>query len=268
MIGKTTRRKVLTAAAAALGTAALADSRRPASAQTTPKTFVLIHGSWHGGWCWRRVADRLEKQGHKVFAPTLTGLGERAHLIGAQVDINTHITDIVSVIRFENLDNIVLVGHSYAGLIITGVAEQIGSAISSIVYLDAFLPDDGDTLVGLSPEKVRAATFAARDKGEISRPFPPASVFGVNEKDQSWVNSKMTPQPLGTSFTPIKMTGAREKITKKTFIRLTGYQSPFFDKALAQCRGDKTWRTFEIATGHDMMVNMPDELTNLILDAA
>jgi pimeloyl-ACP methyl ester carboxylesterase len=267
MIGKTTRRKVLTAAAAALGTAALADNTRPASAQTTPKTFVLVHGSWHGGWCWRRVADRLEKQGHKVFAPTLTGLGERAHLISAQVDINTHVTDIISVIKFESLDNIV-VGHSYAGLIITGVAEKIGSAISSIVYLDAFLPDDGDTLVGLSPEKVRAATLAARDKGEISRPFPPASVFVVNEKDQSWVNSKLTPQPLGTSFTPIKTTGAREKIAKKTFIRLTGYQSPFFYKALAQCRGDKTWRTFEIATGHDIMVNMPDELTNLILDAA
>jgi pimeloyl-ACP methyl ester carboxylesterase len=268
MIGKTTRRKVLTAATAALGTAALADSTRPASAQTMPRTFVLVHGSWHGGWCWRRVADRLEKQGHKVFAPTLTGLGERAHLISAQVDINTHVTDIVSVIKFESLDNIVLVGHSYAGLIITGVAEQIGSAISSIVYLDAFLPDDGDTLVGLSPEKVRAATFAARDKGEISRPFPPASAFGVNEKDQAWVNSKLTPQPLGTSFMPIKMTGAREKIAKKTFIRLTGYQSPFFDKALAQCRANKTWRTFEIATGHDIMVNMPDELTNLILEAA
>lgn len=268
MIGKTTRRKVLTVAAAALGATALADNTRPASAQTTPKTFVLVHGSWHGGWCWRRIADRLEKQGHKVFAPTLTGLGERAHLISAQVDINTHVTDIVNVIKFESLDNIVLVGHSYAGLIITGVAEQIGSAISSIVYLDAFLPDDGDTLVGLSPETVRIATFAARDKGEISRPFPPASVFGVNEKDQPWVNSKLTPQPLGTSFTPIKTTGAREKITKKTFIRLTGYQSPFFDKALAQCRGDKSWRTFEIATGHDIMVNMPDELTSLILEAA
>src|SRR5882762_7076962 len=164
MIGKATRRKVLTAAAAALGAAALADGTRPASAQTTPRTFVLVHGSWHGGWCWRRVADRLEKQGHKVFAPTLTGLGERAHLISAQVDINTHVTDIISVIKFESLDNIVLVGHSYAGLIITGVAEQIGSAISSIIYLDAFLPDDGDTLVGLSPEKVKIGRASCRER--------------------------------------------------------------------------------------------------------
>jgi pimeloyl-ACP methyl ester carboxylesterase len=184
MIGKTTRRKVLTATTAALGAAALADGTRPASAQTTRKTFVLVHGSWHGGWCWRRVADRLEKQGHKVFAPTLTGLGERAHLISAHVDINTHV--IVNVIKFESLDNIVLVGHSYAGLIITGVAEQIGSAISSIVYLDAFLPDDGDTLVNYSPEKIRAATFAARDRGEISRAIPPVAAFGVNEKDEAW----------------------------------------------------------------------------------
>src|SRR3977135_4682179 len=146
-----TRRSLL-AAGASLGAVAVAGNATSAEAQTAQKTFVLVHGSWHGGWCWRRVADRLEKQGHKVFAPTLTGLGERAHLISAQVDINTHVTDIVSVIKFENLDNIVLVGHSYAGLIITGVAEKIGSAISSIVYLDAFLPENGDTLVGLSPE--------------------------------------------------------------------------------------------------------------------
>jgi pimeloyl-ACP methyl ester carboxylesterase len=219
---------------------------------------------------WRLVlaARRLEKQGHQVFAPTLTGLGERPHLISAQVDINTHVIDVINVSKFESLDQIVLVGHSYAGLVITGVAEQIGSAISSIAYLDAFLPDDGDTLVNSSPETVRVATSAARGRGDISRSFHPAAVFGVHEKDQAWVNSKLTPHPLGTSFTPIKMTGAREKIAKKAFIRTTGYQSPVFDKALAQCRADKTWRTFEIATGHDIMVNMPDELTSLILGGA
>src|SRR3954452_13800968 len=117
----TSRRKVLTAGAAL---AAVATAGSPAQAQAEPKTFVLVHGSWHGGWCWRRIADRLEKRGHKVFTPTLTGLGERVHLLNAAVDLNTHITDVVNLIKFDSLENVVLVGHSYAGEVITGVAEQ------------------------------------------------------------------------------------------------------------------------------------------------
>src|SRR3954467_13289778 len=111
----------------------------PAVAQGAPKTFVLVHGAWHGGWCWRRVSDLLEKKGHKVFAPTMTGLGERSHLIGGKIDLATHVTDIVNVIKWENLNDIVLVGHSYGGVIISGVAEQMRDAIGSIVFLDAFL---------------------------------------------------------------------------------------------------------------------------------
>jgi pimeloyl-ACP methyl ester carboxylesterase len=105
------------------------------------RTFVLVHGAWHGGWCWRRVADRLERRGHKVYTPTLTGLGERVHLLTASVDLNTHITDVVNVIKFEDLKNIILVGHSYGGCIISGVAEQMLPAIASIVFVDAFLPE-------------------------------------------------------------------------------------------------------------------------------
>src|SRR5205807_2556337 len=125
-------------------TAATMISGRAAQAQAAVTTFVLVHGSWHGGWCWRRVADRLERGGHKVYTPTLTGLGERVHLLTASVDLNTHITDVVNVIKFENLSNIVLVGHSYAGCVISGVAEQMLPAIASIVFVDAFLPQDGE----------------------------------------------------------------------------------------------------------------------------
>jgi len=107
---------------------------------------VLVHGSWHGGWCWRRVADRLEKRGHKVFTPTLTGLGERVHLLTPAVDLDTHVTDVVNLIKYEGLQNIVLAGHSYAGSIVTGVAEQMLPAIASIVFIDAFLPGNGDRL--------------------------------------------------------------------------------------------------------------------------
>ena len=261
-----TSRRTLLAAGAALAAAAGAG---PAQAQAEPKTFVLVHGSWHGGWCWRRVADRLEKRGHKVFTPTLTGLGDRVHLLSAAVDLDTHVTDVVNLIKYEGLQNIVLAGHSYAGSIITGVAEQTLPSIASIVFIDAFLPVNGDTMLSMTTEALRAASLEAKAKGDISRPIVPAAAFRVNEKDRAWVDSKLTPQPLGPSFTPIKYTGARDKVAKKTYIRAIEYPQPAFDKWLAQCKADPTWRTHGVANcGHDIMVDRPDELTELLIGAA
>ncbi len=163
------RRIVLSGMAAGAGAAAGAlDSLvTPVQAQTSPKTFVLVHGSWHGGWCWRRVADRLESKGHKVYTPTLTGVGERAHLMSAMITLDTHIIDVANVIKWENLDNVVLVGHSYAGFVISGVAEKAQSAIRSIVYLDAFLPENGDRVVDYSPPDMRESSFAAAAKNDV-----------------------------------------------------------------------------------------------------
>ncbi len=186
-----TSRRTLLGAGATLGAAAVAGVGS-AQAQAEPRTFVLVHGSWHGGWCWRRGADRLEKRGHKVFAPTLTGLGERVHLLTSAVDLDTHVTDVVNLIKYEGLQNIVLAGHSYAGSIITGVAEQMLPAIGSIVFIDAFLPGNGDTMLSMTTEALRAASLEAKAKGDISRPVVPAAAFKVNEKDQAWVNSKLT----------------------------------------------------------------------------
>src|ERR1700742_4943621 len=261
-----TSRRTLLAAGAALATAARAST---VHAQAAPRTFVLVHGSWHGGWCWRRVADRLEKRGHKVYTPTLTGLGERVHLLNASVDLNTHVTDVVNLIKYEGLQNIVLAGHSYAGAVITGVAEQALPSIGSIVFIDAFLPVNGDTMLSMTTEQLRAASLEAKAKGDISRPVVPAAAFGVNEKDRAWVNSKLTPQPLGPSFTTIKYTGARDKVAKKTYIRALGYPQPAFDKWLAQCKADSTWRTHDVEnTGHDIMVDQPDALAELLVGAA
>jgi pimeloyl-ACP methyl ester carboxylesterase len=147
-VSVTRRRMVAGAAAAALG--APASMARAASAS---KTFVLVHGASQGGWCWRRVSDRLERRGHKVFTPTLTGLGERSHLMSRSVDLDMHITDVVNVIRWESLEGIVLVGHSYGGWVISGVAEQALSAISSIVFLDAFMPENGQKGLDLERER-------------------------------------------------------------------------------------------------------------------
>jgi hypothetical protein len=147
-----------------------------------------------------------------------------------------------------DLKNIILVGHSYAGCVISGVAEQMLPAMASIVFVDAFLPEDGQRMLDLTPVNLRAAAVEAQSKGEIVRPIVPAAAFKVNEQDQAWVNSKLTPQPLGPSFTPNKFTGARERVAKKTYIRALGYPMPSFDKWLEQCKADPTWRTHGIMT--------------------
>jgi pimeloyl-ACP methyl ester carboxylesterase len=264
-VKKISRRKLLAAGTMLTAAAALS---APVQAQTERKTFVLVHGSWHGGWCWRRVADRLESRGHKVFAPTLTGLGERVHLLSASVDLDTHITDVVNVIKFENLRDVVLVGHSYAGCVVSGVAEQVLPNIASIVFVDAFLPQNGERMLDLTPERFRAGALEAQKKGEISRPIAPAASFQVNEKDRNWVDSKLTPQPLGPTFTPNKFTGARDKVAKKTYIRAVGYPQPTFDKFMEQCKADPAWRVVGITSGHDIMVDKPDELTEALIAAA
>jgi pimeloyl-ACP methyl ester carboxylesterase len=253
-----TRRDVVAgasvAASVAAGVAALGGT--PALAQTSaPKTFVLVHGAWHGGWCWRRVSDLLEKKGHKVFTPTVTGVGERSHLMSKDIVLDTHITDLVNVFKWEDLKDVCLVVHSYGGWPGSGALEQIGDRVSSIVWLDAFKPENGQ----------RGFDFAS----EFSRKALLAAAFAVNEKDRAWVDSKTTPQPNGAALQPIKLTGAREKVAKKTYIRAAKYPQPAFDQALAECKADKSWRTFEATnSGHDVMVDAPDWLVEVLLQVS
>src|SRR3984957_4205166 len=135
-----------------------------------PHTFVLVHGAWHGGWCWQRVADRLRGSGHTVFSPTLTGLGERSHLLRGGIDLKTHITDVVNVIKWEGLTDVVLCGHSYGGFVISGVAEQVGPAIRAIVFLDAFVSRDGVKVQDLTGPAVKDSIAAALQRGDIAIP--------------------------------------------------------------------------------------------------
>ncbi len=261
-----TRRKAIAGAGAAVGI--VAGIGTPAGAQTARKTFVLVHGSWHGGWCWRHVADLLEKSGHKVYAPTLTGLGERSHLMSGLITLDTHVTDVANVIKWENLDNVVLVGHSYAGFVVSGVAEKALPSISSIVFLDAFLPDNGQRVVDLTPPELKANALKAAERNEVGRPVPPAKTFHVNEKDQTWVDAKMTPQPTFVSLQPIVLTGAREKIAKKTYIRATSSPSAVFDNYLEKLKSDPAWRTYSVPCGHDVMVDMPERLSEILIEVS
>ena len=233
-----------------------------------PHTFVLVHGAWHGGWCWRRVADLLTAKGHKVFTPTLTGLGERSHLLAKGINVSIHVTDVVNVFKWERLAGVVLCGHSYGGLVISGVAEQIGSSISSIVFLDAFMPENGDSMMDLTGQAVIDATRTAEQAGALGVPPRKAEAFGVNEKDRAWVDSLTGLQPLGCFQEKLKLTGARDRIAKKAYIRAASYANPGFDKALARVKSDPAWRTYGVPCGHDVMVDMPERLAEILLEVA
>jgi thioesterase domain-containing protein len=258
-----TRRMAL--GTAALGVAALGAT--PALAQAgARKTFVLVHGAWHGGWCWRRVADVLEKHGHKVYAQSLTGNGDRAHLLSKDVVLDTHIADIVNLVTWEDLRDICLVAHSYGGWPSSGALEHIHDRVGSIVWLDAFKPEDGQKGTDFASEFSRKALVEAVAKGEPGRKGPPAKTFSVSEKDYAWIDAKLTPQPNGVATQSIRLTGKRETIAKKTYIRAAKYPQVAFDKALAECKADKTWQTFINETsGHDVMIDQPEWLADVLL---
>jgi len=237
-------------------------------ATTATHTFVLVHGAWHGGWCWRRVSDLLERQGHKVFTPTLTGLGDRSHLMSKDIRLATHVTDVVNLMKWEGLSGVVLCGHSYGGMVVSGVAEQMADAINSIVFLDAFVPDNGEALADLTGAATLDLLRAAAQKGDIGIPARTAASFNVNEKDRTWVDALCGPQPIATFLDKIALSGARERIAKKAYIRAANNANPGFDKAMARAKADKSWRTYEVPCGHDVMVDMPERLAEILVEVA
>jgi pimeloyl-ACP methyl ester carboxylesterase len=231
-------------------------------------TFVLVHGAWHGGWCWQRVADRLRGGGHHVFTPTLTGLGERSHLVCAGIDLKTHIADVVNVMRWAGLSDVVLCGHSYGGFVISGIAEAMAPAIRSIVFLDAFVPGNGDTVRDLTGSAVQEAVGTATQRGDLVIPPRAAEAFGVNAADRAWVDRLCVGQPIGTFTDKIVLTGARDRIARKSYIRAKSYANPGFDRAYDALKSDPSWRMYEVACGHDVMVDNPARLTEILLEVA
>lgn len=232
-------------------------------------SFVLVHGAWHGSWCWKRVRKGLQAQGHEVFTPTLTGVAERSHLLSPAVNLETHILDIVNLIRWEELTDIVLGGHSYGGCVISGVADRMPERIRSLVYLDAFVPEDGDNLLQHLPE-MRATRLleSAKHVGEGWKVPPiPAAVFNVNAEDREWVDRQCTPHPLATFQQRLCLTDGLQKIKNITFILATGYTEgspfpPFYEKAKV-----KGWKTRTVPCGHDVMLDLPEELTTMLAEA-
>jgi pimeloyl-ACP methyl ester carboxylesterase len=230
-------------------------------------TYVLVHGAWHGSWCWKRVRKALQAQGHDVFTPTLTGVADRSHLLSPQVDLETHIADVVNLLRWEELDDVVLCGHSYAGCVIAGVADRVPERIRALVYLDAFLLEDGQSLYDTLPPAAREAQLdGARKAGEGWRVPPiPAETFNVNAADCAWVNAQCTPQPLAAFQQRLRLRGTLPA-DKVTYVLATGWENSPFPAfhALAKKKG---WSTVSVACGHDVMLDRPDELIQILLDA-
>lgn len=235
--------------------------------QTTsnPTTFVLVHGAWSGGWCYARVAKLLRAQGHTVFTPTLTGQGERAHLLSGAINLSTHIEDVLGVFRFERLANVVLAGHSYGGMVITGAADRRPDKIKALAYLDAFVPEDGQSLFDINiAANTQRFLQSAGALGGLAVPAPSAEYFGVNAADAPLVDALATPFPLGCFTEKLKLTGAYCAVQKHLYVHGTVLprESPF--RRFYEQAKHNGWSAHALACGHDVMLDMPEETARLL----
>jgi pimeloyl-ACP methyl ester carboxylesterase len=237
------------------------------------RTFVLVHGAWHGGWCWRRVADALRSRGHAVFAPSLTGLGDRAHLFSQDISLQTHVQDILCVVESEELSDIILVGHSYGGFVISGVADTLRERVAHYVYLDGSVPPDMSPGASFSwadfnpPEAREARLKAVREQGGgVMLPPPPPSAFAVTEPSQAaWLQRRLRPMPLQTYLGKFTFTRSASDGLKRTYI---ASMKPPYDLLVPthrRIRSDSTWSFATLEAGHDSMVTAPDALASLLL---
>jgi pimeloyl-ACP methyl ester carboxylesterase len=228
-------------------------------------TFVLVHGAWHGGWCWRFVRPLLRRAGHDVFAPSLTGLGERRHLARPDIDLDTHIEDIASLLEMEDLRDVVLVGHSYGGMVVTGAADRAHARIKRLVYLDAFVPENGRcTLDYVVPERAARMREEGEKLGSVTP--PPLSLWGLTKPEHiEFVKPREVRHPYRTMSQQIRISN-REKLEKihKTFVYCASPATGSFDAFAAKYRNDPAWSFFELKTGHDAMILMPDQVAEIL----
>jgi pimeloyl-ACP methyl ester carboxylesterase len=226
------------------------------NANDRKSAFVVAHGAWTGGWSWERVIERMHARGQRMLVPTLTGLCERSHLAGPEVNLETHVTDIVNEITWKDLEGIVLVGHSYGGIVAMGVAERVAGRIASLVFVEALVPENGQSFADLAP--------GWKPEGVLID--PPSSSPGEykDEADRLWVDSKATPQPTATITQKLRISGAYQRIANKTFIVA---KDGGFEETANRFRADPSWTVREIVSGHDVPIDAPDELAAMLEEA-
>lgn len=227
-------------------------------------TFVLVHGGCHGGWCFSRVASRLEAQGHRVFTPTLSGLAERAHLASQPINLSTHIQDIMDVIESQDLHDIILCGHSYGGMVITGVASQAPTRIKTLFYLDAVVPqnDDESMMDIVGPEATRLLLGWAGKTGTMLEP-PGSQYFEVYGADAEWVDKMCTPHPVGCFLQKLRLSGKEALVSRRTFVLAERHKS-INHATYARLKELPDWKTVSLDRGHDVMVDDPDTVAALL----
>lgn len=233
-------------------------------------SYVLVHGAWHGGWCWRRVAPLLRATGHDVYTPTLTGLGERAHLLTPDVGLDTHAQDVAGMLEYEDLQDVILVGHSYGGMVITAVAELAAERLAHLVYLDAFLPRDGECLFDFLPPEAREQTLArARTEGEgwYLPPQRDEHPYGITDPaDVAWLRSKFTAQPLKPMRQPVRCASPATAAVPRTYINCTATR--YFTRFAERARWTPGWHYRELDAVHDAMVATPQPVADLLIQIA
>ncbi len=240
--------------------------------------YVLVHGGWFGAWCWDKVVPLLQAAGHSVYTPTLTGLGEQAALLTPEIGLDTHIQDVVNLMETNDLQQVILVGHSYSGMVITGTADRVPGRIAHLVYLDAFLPRDGQSIADISPLVGTMLRREANKNGDGWRVNPPrgrGGAFGITEEpDLSRVRSKVTPQSLKTFLQPVHIThpDAVAEIPH-TFIECTRRGVIVWLMRRILMRGslppnEPGWSRRTLATDHMAMIIAPQAVADLLLEFA
>ena len=240
--------------------------------------YVLIHPAWFGGWCWKKVTPLLRAQGHEVFAPTLTGLGERAHLAKPEVGLEMHVRDVVGVIEYEDLRNVILVGNSSGGMVMTGVADRMPERIAHLVFLDAFVPSDGQSMLDvIAPDRRPALEALVQKEGEgwlLPRFAPPpwkqlvTDTWQVTEDaDVDWILPRLRPTPFGHFKEPVKRGNPAAEKLPRTYIR-TQWPHPGLDRYARAANETAGWQSRQIASSHLPYITHPNELASLLLEVA
>jgi pimeloyl-ACP methyl ester carboxylesterase len=231
-------------------------------------TFVLVHGGWGGGWEWTPVADALRQRGHEVFTPTLTGLGEREHIRASEVTLADHIDDVVGVIHFEDIDDVVLCGHSYGGMVVTGVADRVPERIRLLTYLDAFVPRDGESMRDILPPGFADALLAvAQERGDGRAPIPAELLpRDVTDAVTERYVARLRPQAANTFTDAITLTGAVDGVAR-AYVRCTGYEDSATGSFAERARSEG-WLYRELASEHDLHLSDPGATVDLVQELA